>query len=399
MTARVLVTHPGRQHSHRAALALERAGRLAGYWAGVPTREADRGAIPRALWRRLVRYAPVDLPAEKVRAAIWVPTMRRLGDRLPRAAAARVDFAACRLFDQWAAKRFESATAEAVLACEISARDLLRKAKERGRLALLDAPAIHPDSQELWHGHREPEAVYRAVLRIKLAEIELADAIVTVSEFARETYLRAGVAPAKVLAIPLGADLGIFGAADRPRRTGPCRLLFAGAPIARKGFDLIVAACETMVAEEIPFELRLVGPRGELSGLVERLPERTWSTPGALTQQGLAAEFAAADLLVLPSRNDSYGMVVAEALASGLPAVVSSHVGAQELIEEGRTGWVVPAGDQAALTARLAGCARDPESVRALAAACRDRARTATWEAYEERFIAALEPLLEGRSL
>lgn len=393
---RVLVTHPGRQHSHRAALALEQAGALAAYWSGVPSLDAQRGPIPRSVWARYVRYTPLALPPAKLAAAPWVPAMRRIGDRLPSAFASRIDFAACRLFDRWAARRSRGVAAGAALACEISARDTFLAARRRGWVTLLDAPAIHPDSQELWHGHSEPDAVNRRVRRLKLEEIELADAIVTVSELARETYLRAGVPPHKVLAVSLGADLGLFGAVERAARPGACRFLFAGAPIARKGFDLLIAACEEMLAAKIPFELRLVGPHAEQSHLALRLPRTHWSAAGAVPQERLAEEFGAADILVLPSRNDSYGMVVAEALATGMPAIVSSHVGAQELIEEGRTGWVVAAGDGGALAARLSACARAPGEARSMSAACRARALSASWEAYSQRFVTALAPLLEG---
>lgn len=395
MKVSVLVTHPGRQHSHRAALALEKGGRLAGYWSGVPSVESDRGLLPQRLWRRFVRYAPVPLPPGKLASAPWVPGIRRLGDRLPAAAATRIDFAACRMFDRWASRKLRGVEAAAVLACEISARDTLRAAKDRGWLALLDAPAIHPAAQDRWHGHREPPALHRRIIAVKYAEIELSDAIVTVSEFARETYLEAGVAKEKVLAVALGAELAIFGANPRTARSGACRFLFAGAPIARKGFDLLVGACEQMIAAGIPFELRLAGPKGEQSSLVERLPRDRWSQAGSLTQAGLAVELASADVLVLPSRNDSYGMVVAEALASGVPAVVSTHVGARELIDEGRTGWIVEAGDREALASRLATCAQSTRSLRELASACRERARHASWEAYEQRFLATLVPLLE----
>jgi glycosyltransferase involved in cell wall biosynthesis len=393
----ILVTHPGRQHSHRAALALEEAGVLAGYWAGVPALEAHRGLVPKRLWERFVRYAPVGLPPAKVASAIWVPAMRRLGDRFPRGISSRIDLAACRLFDRWAANRSSRTEANAVLACEISARDTFRAARRRGWVTLLDAPAIHPDSQERWHGHSEPDRVNRRLREIKFEEIELADAVVTVSEFARETYLSAGVPAEKVLAVSLGADLDLFGRLARSDRSGALRIVFAGAPIERKGFDLLVAACEQLLAQNLPFALRLVGPRGAQSHLVERLPRTHWSSSGPLPQSGLAEELAAADLLVLPSRNDSYGMVVAEALASGTPAIVSSHVGAQELIEAGRTGWIVQAGEVDDLGARLAACAADPGAVRAMTLACRERSLGATWEAYGRRLVAALEPVLERR--
>ena len=82
---KVLVTHPGRQHSHQAALALEKAGLLAGYWAGVPA-------------SGFRRYAPVPLDPARTVWFPWTPALRP--DRAPAA-----DFAACRLFDRWAARR------------------------------------------------------------------------------------------------------------------------------------------------------------------------------------------------------------------------------------------------------------------------------------------------------
>jgi glycosyltransferase involved in cell wall biosynthesis len=397
MTVSVIVTHPGRQHSHRAAMALERAGRLAGYWSGVPARPPAPDGISGALWRRFVRYEAVNLPAARIRSAPWVPGARRLGGRLPGKLASRVDLAACRAFDRWAAKRLRDTSAGAVLACEISALSTFREARRRGWVTLLDAPSIHHAAQDRLHGYSEPLAIHERIVALKDEEIALADVVVVVSSLARESYLEAGVAPGKVVAVPLGADIELFGATHRHDRGDVCRFLFAGAPIARKGFDLLVEALRGLVEEEVRFELRLVGPRGEQSHLVESLPSDRWSAAGRLSQRGLATELAMADCLVLPSRNDSYGMVVAEALAAGVPVVVSSMVGARELVSEGIEGWVVPAGESAALAKRLRYCAENVGDLRSRAAACRERARSATWEAYEARFIGEILPRLDER--
>ncbi len=396
MSEAVLVTHPGRQHSHRAALALEGAGRLAGYWAGVPSREGQRGWVPRGVWRRFVRYAAVDLPEGKCRAATWVPGVRQVGNRLPRGVGAQVDLWACRAFDRWVAKRIDEAEAGAVLACEISALTTFRAAGLRGLVTLLDAPSIHHRAQDSWHGYSEPEAVHRRVVAVKEGEIAAADGIVTVSELARETYLEAGVAAEKVVAVSLGADLELFASAPPVERTGRLRLAFAGAPIPRKGFDLLIEALERLVADGLDFHLKMIGPRGELSELTMRLPWNAASSSGPLPQWAMPNELAPIDLLVLPSRNDSYGMVVAEALAAGIPVLVSERVGAKELVREGVNGWVVPSEDVAALAARLAECARAPQALRACTAACRESVRSASWEAYEERFLAAIEPFFRA---
>lgn len=381
----VLVTHPGRQHSHQAALALQKAGLLAGYWAGAPCLEEQGRLVPHAIWQRLIQYAPVPLDPQRVRWAPWVPGLRRLGDRLLSPdAARRADFAACRLFDRWAARRLPRA--KAVIACEISALTTFRVARERAMRTILDAPSIHWAAQDRLHGTLDEPGLHLRIIAVKEAEIALADHILTVSELARQTYLEAGVPAEKVHAVPLGADLSLF----RPDETAEANrqgfvFLFAGATIHRKGFDLLLEAFARVAAQVPDARLRLVGPRGDAAHLLERYPSAPIEAVGPTDQCGLAAEFRRADCLVLPSRNDSYAMVVTEALASGLPVIVSEMVGAKDLVREGRNGWIVPAGDAAPLAERMLACAQDREGVRGMREECRRSAEAATWEAYHER--------------
>jgi glycosyltransferase involved in cell wall biosynthesis len=368
---KVLVTHPGRQHSHQAALALEKAGLLAGYWSGVPA-------------SGFRRYGPVPLDPARTVWFPWTPALRRIGPG--------ADFAACRLFDRWAAGRLGKAGARAVIACEISALAIFRKARELGMVTLLDAPSIHHAAQDRLHGTTDSPELHRRIVAVKDAEIALADHVLTVSELARRTYLEAGVPPEKVHALPLGADLELFAPAPAGtvEKSGPPTFLFAGATIRRKGFDLLVEAFER-VRPDIPgVRLRIVGSRGDLGHLLN--PHVDFLGPK--TQPELAAELRRADVLVLPSRNDSYAMVVAEALASGTPVIVSEMVGAKDLVTEGKTGWIVPVEDVAALAERMAWCARHPEEVRALAGSCRRAAEGATWPAYHQRLAALVRSLI-----
>jgi glycosyltransferase involved in cell wall biosynthesis len=392
---RVLVTHPGRQHSHQAALALQAAGALAGYWSGVPAVAAQARRVPAFLRARFARYAPIPLDPARVRWFPWTPGLRRAGDALlPAGLAAWNDFAACRLFDRRVARRSSWSGADAVIACEISALATFQEARRRGTATLLDAPSIHHAAQDRLHGTTDSPHLHRRIVAVKDAEIALADHILTVSELARQTYLAAGVPAAKVHAVPLGADLELF-SPDGAVKTGEgFTFLFSGATIHRKGFDLLLAAFEQVRAGNPAARLRLAGPRGDSAHLLDGGMDGV-EVLGALPQAELAVELRRADLLVLPSRNDSYGMVVAEALASGLPVLVSEMVGAKELIVEGRNGWIVPVEDAATLAARMAWCAANAGAVRALGAFCRRSAESATWPAYHRRFVDLLREILD----
>ncbi|HEY4573759.1 MAG TPA: glycosyltransferase family 4 protein, partial [Thermoanaerobaculia bacterium] len=371
-TMKVLVTHPGRQHSHQAALALQEAGMLAGYWSGVPA-------------AGLRRYAPVPLDPRRTRWFPWTPALRRIGPW--------ADLAACRLFDRWAVRGLRGSGADAVIACEISALATFRQARRRGIATLLDAPSIHHAAQDRLHGTTDSPALHRRIVAVKDAEIALADHVLTVSELARETYLEAGVPPEKVHAVPLGADLELF-SPDGERKDGSFTFLFSGATIHRKGFDLLLEAFDRVRAAHPAVRLRLAGPRGDAAHLLDRRGLEGIDVLGPMPQPALAAELRRADLLVLPSRNDSYGMVVAEALASGTPVLVSEMVGARDLVSEGKTGWVVPVGDAASLAERMAWCAAHPQAVRALSGDCRRAAESATWPAYHRRLAALLRDIL-----
>lgn len=127
------------------------------------------------------------------------------------------------------------------------------------------------------------------------------------------------------------------------------------------------AAAETDAAFEIP-HLLLVGD-GELRAECERLADGCDRIhfAGFVNQTRIPELYAAADCLVLPSdAGETWGLVVNEAMATGLPAIVSDEVGCSlDLIiaadpsgDGGETGWIVPCGEQAALADRLIECAQ-----------------------------------------
>ena len=365
---------------------------LAGYWSGVPAAEGHARWLPRRAWSR---YSSVPLPASVAKSAPWTPALRRIGARIPsRDAALWVDFAACRAFDRWVAAGLSRFDVDAVIACEISALRTFQVARKRGIATLLDAPSIQHDAQDRLHGTEDPTGLHRRIAAVKDAEVSLADHVLTVSELARETYTTAGADPARVHALPLGADLELFSPAIGPRQEGGCVFVFCGATIRRKGFDLLVSALERVLATRPEVTLRLLGPlTDDGQKLIAPLGDRVIPR-GPQPQDVLARELRDADCLVLPSRNDSYAMVVPEALASGIPVIVSTMVGAKELIEEGRTGWVVALDDAAGLADRMAWCAAHRRELHAMRPACRAASERATWPAYRQRFAGLLTELL-----
>lgn len=160
--------------------------------------------------------------------------------------------------------------------------------------------------------------------------------------------------------------------------------LFVGRLEPMKGLDILFGAFRSVLT---PALLLIVG-EGTLRGEVRSaaLSDARIRTLGRLTGDALLEVFAAADVLVLPSTAESWGLVVNEALAMGLPVIASDAVGSvDDLVLHGRTGFVAPAGDAQALGRAMAQLAREPGTRRAMAA--RGRELISSWRLADEAAI------------
>lgn len=394
---RVLLTHPGRQYSHHLAEALRDRGMLAGYWTGVPAVNPEEAGLIHELMARLSPQPTLELPAHQVRHCYVAPITRRLaGLLLPRPHAVAWEHRSFAWFDRWAARRLPAEALDAVVCYENAALDTFQGAKESGVVTVLDAASFHHGWQDAFFDPEEPDRAHRAITRRKDREIALADHVLTVSEFARASYLDAGVPPEKVTAVPLGADLSIFSPQrpSSPPDSGPFIFIFAGYADRRKGVDVLLEASERLATElEREHRIWFAGHRDD------RLFRQTAAPVeplGYLERKALARAFQRADCLVLPSRHDSFGMVVVEAMAAGLPAIVSEHVGAREAVTEGETGWTVPPEDSDLLAERMAWCVEHRPEVRELGRRAVEAARAYTWEAYRDRVVRVLETVVRA---
>jgi glycosyltransferase involved in cell wall biosynthesis len=191
-------------------------------------------------------------------------------------------------------------------------------------------------------------------------------------------YVRGlGVPDDRIAVAPNAVDAELFGAASGPRDSGPCRFLYVGRLDPEKGLDVLLAAFR-----RVPGELVLVGGGSEETALRQQASERVRFV-GQLDRDAVVPHYATADVFVLPSRSEPWGMVLNEAAAAGLPLVATDGVGAaHELIEHGVNGFRVPAGDERALADALRRLAEDEEFRRRAGARSRELVRPFTPEAW-----------------
>ena len=236
------------------------------------------------------------------------------------------------------------------------------------------------------------------------AVLAAARAVVTTSEWTRDHLLgRYRLAPARVYVGHPGTDP----TPAAPGTVAGGRLLCVAAVAPHKGQDLLLEALAAIA--ELPWQCTLVGPLDRAPGFVAMLQERTTAAgiaervrfAGTLTGEALHRVYRDADLLVLPSRGETYGMVVAEALAAGLPVIATAVGGVREAVgwtPSGQPGLVVSGDDRAALAQALRCWLTTPELRRRLRAAALQRRTTLPrWRETGDRIAAVLLAVSGGR--
>lgn len=196
------------------------------------------------------------------------------------------------------------------------------------------------------------------MVRRMRAEFEQADRVVCCSVLAKETMIRYGVSASKIAVHRPGVSLSEFSrrAGRRWRESGRVRIVFAGAITPLKGVHTLLEAFQTLGPD---VELWMVGSLPvdpALSRLVEEAVRSTGRVKviGAVPQAKLNDIYNECDLFVLPSLSDGWGMVVSQALACGLPVVVTDMTGAKEQVIAGQNGLVARSGCALDLAEKLA---------------------------------------------
>jgi len=193
-----------------------------------------------------------------------------------------------------------------------------------------------------------------------------------------------------------GTDRAPYSIGNGDRRL---QLLSVGAIVPRKGFDVLVEALTKVT--DLPWQLTIVGDRSRdpeaaerLEALIarRRLEDRIQST-GKVSSESLATHYARADLFVLASHFEGYGMAYAEAIAHGLP-VVGTTGGATPQTVPSSAGRLVPPGNVDALAIALREVMESEAARRALAAGARAAAPALpSWAQCGEKFARVLDEL------
>jgi glycosyltransferase involved in cell wall biosynthesis len=287
---------------------------------------------------------------------------------------------------------------------EDGALECFRAAKQIGMQRAYELPIAYWETSRRLLGEeseRLPEwaatlvgpADSEAKLERKTHELELADLIVVPSRFVQRSLPSWLKPEQQVVVAEFGSpEISEIGNRDwkigiEPKHRGRLRVLFAGSMTQRKGLADVFEAMRRLDRSDV--ELVIMG--SPVVPMIFYLQQGVEFTYEASRPHSEVLELmTTCDVLLLPSIVEGRALVQQEALACGLPLLVTAHAGGEDLVVEGETGFLLPIRQPLAIVERLSWLADHRETLERMRPFCRAKAAEYTWKRYADTILNAL---------
>lgn len=404
----VIVSHPARQgFVYHVPLAIQRQGIPVKFLTGLYYKANQ---LPYSL----VKY----LPFSNKRAALWRQLeKRRLPGLKPESVISlggpwvEMIFRPLALLNAWQEvhdwlasrwiERLSLPSTPTLLHCfDGSAKRTLLAARRKGittvyeiTVAALAAMSLEAEERRRFRPTKQTDRSRQRWSKRLLEENLAADYLVAQSRVTKDHLFSLGVDPRKIILMPLGVDTNRFQPVAMEVTSRPFRCLFVGQLGIRKGLHHLLEAWKQLNLPNAELVLAGAIVRGELGDEILEKYRGTYCRLG-FVEGGLRHVYQDSDIFVLPSLSEGASMAMMEAMASGLPCIVSSNVGC--ILRDGVEGYVVPVGDVESLKDRIRRLYLNAELRRTMGTAARLRAEQFTWQEYGRRLVHMYRKIVGG---
>jgi glycosyltransferase involved in cell wall biosynthesis len=412
MNSKIVVFHPGTQHSHQTALAFQAAGLLAWYATEIFYRPdhwpySALRFLPGRLHRRVEkelkrRYHPQINPnlvrtlggwewVERISMRFGLRTLEHYANEWGNIS-----------FGRRVAVHAIRENVDCVWGFDTASLKTFSAVRRHGIQCVLEQAIAHP---RLWNRilteERErigyefdpyPRSYPERDLQKVDAEIHLADQIVCGSPFVKGTMIEEGVRPEKLNVIPYGVDTDVFAPTDSPSSRNALRLLFVGHFGLRKGAWYLLEALKRL-GHLKGLTVLVVGKQTVPSKFLSFASDKLRFLPH-IPHDEIQRVYHDADVLVLPSLYEGSSITINEALASGLPVVTTPNSGS--VVQDGVEGCVVPIRDVDALASKIELLYWDYDLRVAMGKHARQRALKLGWDQYGKGVVALWERMMSA---
>lgn len=299
-------------------------------------------------------------------------------------------------FDEWVARNIEPSEDKSWIFngwngfCEKS----IIKAKKEGAVTVLERACPHIETQlnlmneemQMLSGKTEKTNRFHEKM---VREYELADYIVVPSDYSAKSFIEKGFSPSKIKVVPLCYEQAI-NLNSSIERGEKFTVLFVGYNVYRKGLlyllkawnELNLPGARLIIRSSIPEEFKRYVTGNNITVMDQHISGKE-----------LADLYSQSSVFCLPSIDEGFGMVVLEAMASGLPVIITENVGAKDVITNGAEGFIVPIRDKEALKEKITFYYENREAAREMGMAAHKKAMEYSPLNYGKRIVALYKEL------
>ncbi|MEO8406683.1 MAG: glycosyltransferase family 4 protein [Chitinophagaceae bacterium] len=280
-----------------------------------------------------------------------------------------------------------------------------RKLKKEGAstLCIMEEVNSHVDNQysilqqeyiSLGYG-KHPEKIPDHTKRLKA--YETADYILCPSEFVKKSFIEKGFSPDRLLKVNFGFSATVpTVAVNKSQHKDRFRVLYVGQLNFRKGLRYAIEAFKQL--KHPNKEFIIVGARSGVTGLEKiTIPKEVIFT-GNLKGEELNDQYRNADVFILPSLEEGLALVQLEALSFGVPVLITTNTGGDDIVSNGVQGFIVPPADANALKEKLQEMADDKQLLKKMSEQALLAAHSyGSWDIAVEKLAGMLEPIIQSR--
>lgn len=413
---KVIVAHPGRQHSYRLASALKKSGDLLYYITTVYEKNnswflkfikpflskdnkkrannqrnedlSDRevltfGEFGGLIEKLLVRIDPKRYFYDRVHQF----NSYRFGIKVAKIAVkTNADIVIC--YDSNATSCFAYLKEHAphivrVLDVSIAARHYMREIYNK-EIAKCGAQELKNDNPYMWNENQ---------MAPLLQEIKDTQYFLSASNFVKDSLVFCGVDSSQVKLVPYGANVNSNVVRNTIKKEERIEFLFVGQVVYRKGIPYAIEAIKRFDSDIA--HLTITGQYKEYDSFIqENINDNHITFTGLVTIDKMREIYERAHVFILPSFAEGMAQVGVEAMACGLPIICTYNSGVADLVTEGVNGFIIPVGDKDALIEKMQWFIDNPDKIKTMGEAASNIGKKYSWDRYSQEVVEVLHALL-----
>ena len=413
---KIIVAHPGKQHSFRLAAALKKEGILFKYITTVYDKESsylmkvvkkflnednfnransrksedlnDEDVKQYCEFQALVTLLLLRLDKSKQLYRWWNRRVANYFGRKVAKYAIDNDVDAVIMYDSTALECFKILSKKApnikrILDASIANR-LHTKTIYDDEINKTEAKEYISENKYMWN---------KKIMNELEDEIKYTQHFLVPSNYVKESYLFSGVNYDQINIVPYGFNISNENKVEYPKTDEFVNFLFVGQVIYRKGINYLAEAFSMANRDNI--KLNIVGKLEKNSQIVDKIKcNKNIKIWGMVTHDKMKDIYNQADVFVLPSLSEGMSLAGLEAMAFELPIICTTNTGVNDLVDDGVNGFVVPIGDADAIKEKIEWFADNKDKILYMGEKAQEKVSKYSWSNYEKNIVSKINNIL-----